>query len=43
MLETVGRMLQERGEAMPGDAVVVTGGIPSGNPGTTNFIKVHRI
>jgi pyruvate kinase len=43
MLETVGRTLQERGEAQPGDAVVVTGGIPSGNPGTTNFIKVHRI
>jgi len=43
MLETVGRVLQERGEAKPGDAVVVTGGIPSGNPGTTNFIKVHRI
>jgi len=43
MLETVGRTLRERGEAEPGDAVVVTGGIPSGTPGTTNFIKVHRV
>ena len=43
MLETVGRKLQERGEAKPGDAVVVTGGIPSGAEGKTNFIKVHRI
>jgi pyruvate kinase len=43
MLETVGRLLVERGEAGPGDAVVVTGGIPAGIEGTTNFIKVHRI
>jgi len=43
MLETVGRLLVERGEARPGDAVVVTGGIPAGVEGTTNFIKVHRI
>ncbi len=43
MLETVGRLLVERGEARPGDAVVVTGGIPAGSEGTTNFIKVHRI
>ena len=43
MLETVGRLLVERGEVRPGDAVVVTGGIPGGSEGTTNFIKVHRI
>jgi len=43
MLETVGRLLVERGEAAPGDAVVVSGGIPVGSEGATNFIKVHRI
>ena len=26
-----------------GDAVVLTGGVPVGRPGSTNFIKVHRI
>jgi pyruvate kinase len=25
------------------DIVVVTGGVPVGRPGSTNFIKVHRI
>ncbi len=43
MLETVGRLLRERGEAVSGDAVVVTGAIPAGSEGKTNFIKVHRI
>ena len=43
MLETVGRLLLERGEAKPGDTVVVTGGIPTWSEGKTNFIKVHRI
>ena len=43
MLETVGRLLVERGEAVSGDAVVVSGGIPVGSEGQTNFIKVHRI
>ena len=43
MLETVGRLLRERGEAKPGDTVVVTGGIPTWSEGKTNFIKVHRI
>ncbi len=26
-----------------GDAVVLTGGVPVGRPGSTNFVKVHRI
>ncbi len=25
------------------DVVVITGGVPVGRPGSTNFIKVHRI
>ena len=43
MLETVGHLLRERGEAEPGEMVVVAGGIPAGGEGRTNFIKVHRI
>ena len=43
MLETVGRLLRERGEAKPGDVVVVTGGIPTWSEGKTNFVKVHRV
>jgi len=43
MLAVASSVLQARGEAKPGDAVVVTGGIPAGSPGQTNFIKVHRI
>ncbi len=43
MLEMVERRLKERGEATPGDTVVIAGGIPVGGAGKTNFIKVHRI
>jgi pyruvate kinase len=25
------------------DVVVITGGVPVGRPGSTNFIKIHRI
>ena len=25
------------------DLVVITGGVPVGRPGSTNFIKVHRV
>ncbi len=43
MLEMVRSLLLERGEAEPGEMVVVAGGIPAGSEGRTNFIKVHRI
>ncbi len=43
MLEEIGRLLRERGEASEGEAVVVTGGIPTGGEGKTNFIKVHQV
>lgn len=43
LLERIGRRLRERGEVRPGDTVVVTGGIPTGGEGKTNFIKVHRV
>jgi len=43
MLDAVGRLLLERGGARPGDLIVVTGGIPVGSEGTTNFIQVRRI
>ncbi|MFC2083374.1 pyruvate kinase [Candidatus Bipolaricaulota bacterium] len=43
MLEVVSRTLIETGDAHPGDLIVLTGGIPAGGGGKTNFIKVHRI
>ncbi len=43
MIDTVARTLLDRGEVQPGDRIVLTGGIPVGGGGKTNFIKVHRI
>jgi pyruvate kinase len=43
MLETVGRVLLERGEVESGDTVVVAGGIPAPSREKTNFIVVHRV
>jgi pyruvate kinase len=31
------------GMVIDGDPVVLTGGVPVGRPGSTNFVKVHRI
>ena len=31
------------GVVQEGDQVVITGGVPVGRPGSTNFVKVHRI
>jgi len=43
MIDTVTATLRERGEVVPGDLIVLTGGIPVGGGGKTNFIKVHPI
>ena len=43
MLESMHRLLLEFEECCPGDQVVLTGGIPVGGGGRTNFIKVHTI
>ncbi len=43
MLEIVSRTLVEHGDGQPGDRIVLTGGIPIGGGGRTNFIKVHKI
>ncbi len=37
------RAAVELGAAQPGDQVVVTAGLPIGQPGTTNFLKVVRV
>ncbi|MBN1197912.1 MAG: pyruvate kinase [Bacteroidales bacterium] len=37
------RTLVVRGLAVPGDKIVIVGGIPAGIPGGTNFIKIHTI
>ncbi len=43
LLEVVCRTLIKQGDGCPGDWIVLTGGIPVGGGGKTNFIKVHRI
>ncbi len=43
MLSLIRNTLVERKLAAPGDLVVVTGGIPVGGGGKTNFLKVHRL
>jgi len=43
MLDSVQRVLLEHGECQSGDRVVLTGGIPVGGGGRTNFVKVHTI
>ena len=43
MIATVSQTLVARGEVGDGDLIVITGGIPAGGGGKTNFLKVHRI
>jgi pyruvate kinase len=43
LLEIVSRTVVEHGDGEPGDRIVLTGGIPVGGGGRTNFIKVHQI
>ncbi|MFC2105219.1 pyruvate kinase [Candidatus Bipolaricaulota bacterium] len=43
LLEVVSRTLIDAGDGQPGDWIVLTGGVPIGGGGKTNFITVHRI
>ena len=43
MVEAVAAVLVREGAARKGDLIVVTAGTPVGRPGTTNFLKVHRV
>jgi len=43
MLQMMQRTVLELGLATQGDLVVVTGGLPLGGGGKTNFLKVHRL
>jgi pyruvate kinase len=43
MVGVMDRMLLERGLVKDGDSVVFIAGQPIGRPGTTNFVKLHRI
>lgn len=43
MVEYVARALRREGVVKPGDRIVVTAGTPVGQPGSTNFIKVHEV
>jgi len=43
MIASVAQVLLAREEVDVGDLIVITGGIPAGGGGKTNFLKVHRI
>ena len=43
LLEVVSRTLIDGGDGHPGDWIVLTGGVPIGGGGKTNFIKVHQL
>jgi pyruvate kinase len=43
MVERVAAVLVREGAARKGDLIVVTAGTPVGRPGSTNFLKVHRV
>jgi pyruvate kinase len=43
MLRQVNRTLQECGFAKPGDSVLIASGVPLGEPGSTNMLKLHKI
>ena len=43
MLRQANHILVDRGFARPGDVVVITSGVPIGQPGSTNMLKLHRI
>jgi pyruvate kinase len=43
MLRQANRLLVSSGFARPGDVLVITSGVPIGQPGSTNMLKLHRI
>lgn len=43
LIETSLRAAQEKGMVAEGDTVVIAAGVPHGEPGRTNMIKVHRV
>jgi pyruvate kinase len=43
MLGQVNRILVERGFARPGEVIVISSGVPIGQTGSTNMLKLHRI
>jgi len=42
-LQQAENLLVQRKLAVPGDQVLIMGGIPMQSPGGTNFLKIHRI
>ncbi len=43
MLRQVNRTLVERGFVRTGEELVITSGVPLGQPGSTNMLKLHRV
>ena len=43
MIDALVAGLRERKVVKRGDTVVITAGTPVGRPGTTNFLKIHRV
>jgi pyruvate kinase len=43
IMQQVNHTLVERGYARAGEEVVIACGVPVGQPGSTNLLKLHRI
>jgi pyruvate kinase len=43
IVSAAGRIAQREGFARPGDQVAITAGMPFGEPGTTNFLRIAQI
>ncbi|MGE4371982.1 MAG: pyruvate kinase [Xanthobacter sp.] len=43
MVASASTVVSELGMAAPGDAIVITAGVPFGSPGTTNILRLTRI
>jgi len=43
MLEITQEIAKQQADAVPGDKVIITAGIPFGRPGTTDTLKIATI
>ena len=43
LIQLAENIVKKHNLALPGDKVLVLGGVPSGEPGGTNFLKIHTI
>ncbi len=43
MLRQINRTLRQLDMARPGDVVIIVSGVPIGQRGSTNLLKIHRV